>query len=480
LLISSILIVIFMSCSGSASAALLKVTYTPTVSRTPTASLTSTFTATATDTLTPTDTATDTPTVDLSSTPTDTPTPSETPTEMSTPTETLTPTSTPESIDPFVNAPLCSSHDNSTFHRLWNYQLGCHYDHEHGDNPFTSQVSAAFPNFDLKALLGNVEIGHLNLTSSMENTMKHGGFKWQVDLNVPCEQFESASNCVTQSVVQYHAFGNYEMEMETRNHSTASLVKICKLSDNSDCGYLFTIQHQEYGQRITPYQGTVIPYPNNPDPSYASQFGQYFSIDCVHPTIVGCRPSRQYVVDRGLNSNSIWTSKPTGTVPFVRPDGSTLFKLLFRIRDVYRLFDRSDMEYPFTFVWICSSDNGLTYNPIGCRYNNSTSRVHEIAGTIPSQWDSLDGTMDGHVTYEGFTTRFGTLNLDCLEPGIDCHPVKMVNVPIGTYGGALPGSKISNPNYISNPSRNVWFCGTSVCSETSADSVPSNWIGENN
>ena len=33
---------------------------------------------------------------------------------------------------------------------------GCHYDHEHGQNPFTPEVAATFPGFDLRALLGGV------------------------------------------------------------------------------------------------------------------------------------------------------------------------------------------------------------------------------------------------------------------------------------------------------------------------------------
>ena len=50
---------------------------------------------------------------------------------------------------PVPDAPLCSdsgeTHDHSQFHTLWDDKRGCHYDHEHGQNPFTPEVAAAAP-----------------------------------------------------------------------------------------------------------------------------------------------------------------------------------------------------------------------------------------------------------------------------------------------------------------------------------------------
>ena len=68
----------------------------------------------------------------------------------------------PGGIAPYSDAPLCpdtgDAHDNSLFHTLWDSVRGCHYDHEHGQNPFTREVAATFPGFDLKALLGGVGV----------------------------------------------------------------------------------------------------------------------------------------------------------------------------------------------------------------------------------------------------------------------------------------------------------------------------------
>jgi len=72
--------------------------------------------------------------------PTETPTP-QPPTAAPEPTETPTPqppTATPEpdgDVEPYADAPACPSHDDRAFHALWDAERGCHYDHEHGDNP---------------------------------------------------------------------------------------------------------------------------------------------------------------------------------------------------------------------------------------------------------------------------------------------------------------------------------------------------------
>ena len=450
----------------------------PKVTGTPVATVKASPVSTAT--YRPTLTATLEPTATLSATP-------ET-------TITLAPTSvfTPESIAPYPSAPLCQSHDNHTFHTLWNSQLGCHYDHEHGQNPFTPAVAAAFPGFNLQTRLGGVQIGHTNPSSPAENTHKHGGFKWDVALNIPCEAFEGADWCVTDAVVQYHAFGNSEIEMEARNHSVVALIKACNPANPNDCGVLFLPQLVDYGQRVSQYQGDVMPYTvaagcvspcqANPVPGYASRLGPYNSID-RYGDCIGCRPSLAYVRDRKLNASGTWTSKSTGPNSF-NPLGSNLLSILFRVRDMYQLKDNSDNVYPFTFGYVCSNDGGVTYAPAGCRYTNTTSQVHEIAGVIPNEWDNLAGwdtdSRVDRISVNGFVDQFGNPAAVCEAPGTTCFPIYMDSFFVGKYGGALPGSKISNPTPVSNPSNNIWFCGLVGCDETTPGAVPSGWVGSQN
>jgi hypothetical protein len=435
---------------------------------------------TPTATQTPTETDTPQPTI------TDTPEPTVTATFLPTVMVSETPAGPGVEIDPYPSAPLCESHDTSAFHALWKY-AGCHYDHEHGVSPFTAAVAAAFPGFDLRSLLGNVEIGHTNPSGPMENTHKHGGFKWQVSLGLPCVAgFEGAAVCVTGAVLQYHAFGDSRMELEavdgTRIHSAAALIR---QGPDSDPGYVYTVQHVEYGEICAAYQGETVPYPANFSPPWDCAFGPYWTTSCVGTGWTICLPSIPDILAASTDVDVIATTKRTGigsAIPGNRPPGSTLLDILWRGRDAPMVFDTADLDYPFTYSFICSTDGGLTYAPANCRYNNSTTAVHEIAGVIPAAWDSLDGLADGRVTYTGYTTRFGALAPDCTAPGPDCHPLRLVRAYVGAYGGSLcpVGVKCSNTTPATNPERDVYFCGLVVCGETAPGAVPSGWIGDSN
>jgi len=432
-------------------------------------------------TITPAEDPTETPTETDTLTPTMTDTPTETP--IPTPTLTPSPTATPTPVNPFPSAPLCPSHDNSTFHTLWNAYLGCHYTHEHGTNPFTPEVAAAFPGFDLYALLGGVGIGHTNPSSPMENTMKHGGFKWQVQTSTPhaCELgFEGGQVAIDALAMQYHGFGNYALEFEARVHSVAALMRQCKATDPNDKGYVYIVQHVDYGQRLYSYQGLIMPYLDNPLPSFNSGLAPYFTSDCIN---CGAKfNTRLAKLAANNNVSTTWTSKSPVRVS---PSGSPLLMILFRARDLYQVVDQSDQTYPFSFLWMCSTNNGVTYAALsGCRYNNSTTRVHEVQGTIPPEWDNLSGfdtnPTAGRITAEGYVTRFGMLNLSCTGVGPECFPIKLQNAFVGFYSSFLIQVKEDQFKPVGNPERDIYFCGSVVCTETSPGAVSSGWIGAEN
>jgi hypothetical protein len=390
---------------------------------------------------------------------------------------------------PFPGAPLCpdsgAAHDTSLFHTLWDSGRGCHYDHEHGQDPFTPQVAAAFPGFDLRALLGGVGVGHTNPSGPMENTHKHGGFKWDVTLSHPtgCDGREGVPTGVDALVVQFHGFGNYAIEFESRIHSAVGLLRQCQVGNPTDYGYIFVNQHQDYGQRVAPYQGVIVPYPDTPLPAYNAAREPYFTLDCFGG-IAPCdkTPTYQYAVSRNTDSQSTWISDPAN----MTASGSPLFGLLFRLRDGYQMVDWNDRTYPFTFRWLCSADGGLNYSAgANCRHNNTTTRVNEIMGEIPEVWDNLAGfdtdPRAGRVTATGFVTRFGVLNLACTAAGTDCHPIKLVQAFTEGYGTTfrlVPGRATFNPANL--PERDIYFCGGVVCPEGSPGAVPSGWLGPNN
>jgi len=390
-------------------------------------------------------------------------------------------------IPPFPDAPICAdteaAHDNNLFHTLWDDKRGCHYDHEHGQNPFTPEVAAAFPDFDLKSLLGGVGVGHTNPSSPMENTHKHGGFKWQGLLTHPngCAGHEGSKIGVNASVIQYHAFGDYSVEFESRVHSAVALLRQCIIDNPTDYGYVYLVQHVDYGQRVSSYQGMVLPYPDEPQPAYESGAAPYFTIDCIGVTCPSKTSTRDSILALNANASTTWTSDPRS----LNGSGSHLFELLFRARDTYQVFDRDDLTYPFTFIWLCSQDGGMTYSAIaGCRYNNSTTRVQEINGTIPDAWDNLDGfdtdPREGRITAEGYVTRFGDLNPNCTVVGPDCHPIKMFAAFVGYYGSFLEPTKSDLFGTEAAPERDIYFCGEQVCTEGDPGATNSGWIAQYN
>jgi len=387
---------------------------------------------------------------------------------------------------PYPSAPLCADtgevHDNSLFHTLWDSTRGCHYDHEHGQDPFSPEVAATFPGFDLQALIGDVGVGHTNPSSPMENTHKHGGFKWDVVLSHPtgCEGKEGAPTGVDAFVIQLHGFGNYAIEFEARIHSAVGLMRQCRTDNPVDYGYIFVNQFQDYGQRTSPYQGVILQYPDTPQPVYRAGLKPYFTVECIGG-IPPCDkyPTRQSYLDRG-RTESTWISEPDN----LDGSGSPLFGLSFGVRDTYQVLDLRDQEYPFTFVWMCSSDGGLTYNPVACHFNNSTTQVVEFAGTIPTAWDNLAGfdtdPRVGRITADDYVTRFGDLNSACSVPGPDCHPIKMVEAFVGRYGSFIISEKFGTPNTPYFPERDIYFCGGLLCTEGAPGAAPSGWIGPTN
>jgi hypothetical protein len=69
--------------------------------------------------------------------------------------------------------------------------------------------------------------------------------------------------------------------------------------------------------------------------------------------------------------------------------------------------------------------------------------------------------------------------MNCTAPGPDCHPIKLVQAFVGSYG-SLFFNKVETASPISQPERDIYFCDQQVCAEGSAGAVPSGWIGQSN
>lgn len=387
---------------------------------------------------------------------------------------------------PYPESPLCPEHNNTVWHSLWNAELGCHYDHEHGQDPFTEEVAETFPGYDLLSLLCGLEVGHCVPSGPTEHSHKHGGFKWNVQLRHPqtCAGHEGATVGVNGSVIQIHGFGNYAVELEAPVHSVVGLLRQCLTSNPADYGYVYVSQHVSYGEVASPYQGDLLTYPYYSVPPYNPAFGPYLTVGCIGEKLSGqrgdCRDNLAQA--QANNADSNWSSKPTGSG--ARPNNSSVLQIFWRLRDTYQMFDWRDQSYPYSFLWLCSAD-GAAYVQEGCKYNNSTTQVHEIQGTIPAHWDNLAGfdtdSRVGRITAQGFVTNFGELSTECTAVGPDCQPIKLVQAFVGKYGSVLvftPGKGTNIVPYL--PERDIYFCGGVVCQENGPGAVPSGWIGSEN
>ncbi len=403
-----------------------------------------------------------------------TPTAQPTATDPAPPTQTVTPppvtptftVPAPTGVpgDPFPGAPLCASHNDTMWHGLWNDQLGCHYDHEHGKDPHASPLWSQYI-----GVIGQ-EVSYPWQTPN-ENAQKHYGYKYDWRENLACTGRENSQHGVRAYLIERHSVGDYSVAFQAPFHSSAGTVVICNKSGSGPDGTITVGGWQTSGQRTSPYQGVILGFDYNAQypgyQPYDAAREPYIALDCVGSD---CNRTLQNVT-----GGSTWIFEP------VNLEGNSLLSFLFRTRDAHNVVDgnsRFGSSDNLVFLYVCSDDGGATFRQANCRNNNTTGAVHEIMGEIPNSWDNLDGVVDGRVTFEGHVDRFGNLTT-CSVQGPDCIPVKLVNAQVGSYGmqdsgGRQPLSREALPEL------DIYFCGSTVCTETSPGAVPSGWASLKN
>jgi hypothetical protein len=367
-------------------------------------------------------------------------------------------------ISPYPSAPACEVHDNLTYHGLWNETLGCHYDHEHGDNP--SQIASLFGVNYTAYTITNLSYPW---QTEGENINKHGGYKWTVRATNedPCIPGEYGINGTDGFAVQFHGKGDAH-EFEHRVHSDFIIVRVC---DGTNSGILVTGGWQDYGQHESPYQGVILNLPDQPVPAFPSALSPYNTLHCFNDdglsTDCGTKAS--------TTSPTTWVSRPQAAL-----FGNVLTQLLWRSRDTYQIVNGSTRLTMPTYRYVCGN---TIYNPIGCKANSTTGTIHQIWGEIPAEWDMLDGVPDGLVTYSGYTDRWGNLVFGC-ETGLDCIPLVLQGIPIGGFSTTFD-NQVNAFTPAALPDRDICFKtsknGTVVqvgCDTSGA--IPSGWIGSGN
>lgn len=371
------------------------------------------------------------------------------------------------SIQPYPSAPECANHDPAKYHGLWDAELGCHFDHTHNINPLASEVQAVFGNYTAytgqevsypwQTFAGAAPgLAQPPANAVYENNAKHNGTKFDF-YDFGASQYGCPVNLTgTRSVpnawlIERHSLGN-KADFMARVHSFWAMVRVC-IPGTNEVGYIFTGGWQDFGQRIAPYQGHIFPIPGQPSPAYNSARAPYISQSCInHPEC------------RGANtSNTTWTS-------FTQMiEGHKLFGFAFRSNDSQQKIDVSTgfNQVDPVFVYLCADAQG-NYVAAGCHYNHSASHTAQVVGSIPDEYDLLDGVDDDRANYIGYTNRWGSVVQGCTAIALDCVPLKLINMPVGNYQVNVAQYGLG-PAHENLPEYDLEFSG-----------VPAGWIGESN
>lgn len=302
------------------------------------------------------------------------------------PEPTVAPTVTPSApIAPFAGAPACTTHDDRAWHSLWNEQLGCHYDHHHGDDP--SVLNDVFGT-DIYAITGGI-FGYpwqTFSTAGLENQLKHEGYVVQERKGLTCPT-SPGLGCITDFRMVVHQMADGH-DTPVRHHSYWAEVRGCVNADLNDCGYM----------RIGGWQDTGV-----------------LEVDAL-PVIVPEGAHNRVKQHSSTAPGAVWY--PSSQVAENGQQG------LFRgSLTIYDMWDYTDPTAPEEFT------DRVCWPGPRCRINATNYFPHLILMDIPAEFeDIVDPDNNGYADYEGWVNRWGTIVTGCTEVGLDCIPLKLVHV----------------------------------------------------
>ncbi len=386
------------------------------------------------------------------------PTPTATPTMHVHPTMAPTNTPVPGATPTATPAPIASwqcpesAHDKTQWHPHYNAALNCWYDHVHGANPsaldyrFGAPWSflSKYPNYDANNPAWQIgTISYPWLTGEgMEQSMKHGGYKWQAFDVAPqnagvvqVQRLGAVWNWVTGNGpwldvtafrYQEHfgsAFKDPTGQMETmfdaRTRFHSFWVEMLTQDGGTirGGGWWDTGRFWEYGTQVIPMPD-IDPRPVNP-----RQSGNSFS--------------DPYRGDNNLCDNyggnkivALWSSRPpwTGDWPQGYDYQHNNHMGLFSVhKDVAACVNRNDGSSRL----ICQPGQ---YCP---NANNTEYGAFRVWAYVSPSWDGHQWDRDtrrGWITLYGWTDRRGLPATSCTAPGLDCVPYVLENVRPGWYG----------------------------------------------
>ncbi len=413
-------------------------------------------------------------------------------------------------IDPYIGAPSCEElnipHNDRDWHGIWDSTYGCHWDHEHKDDPRTAdhlfgteyydwaggEISYPWQTFaGANYLMPNPPAANSGL---FENDGKHNVYGWRVDFGEEgCTNGDYAlsPNCIESFRLQYHGSGNHvgavtifhSMFIEAHGQTMANECNNSSIDNPNRC-YAAAGGWIDFGRLRM--KGMAQ---NDP----ASRFflpGENPLYDTIP---VNIRPYRSHpitTIPTGAQTLHSWNSSGNYMVPdYGDPESRVYFGFGFHIDDGWGPFDPDNLSGTGFEHITCGTE--ADYH-VGCEYNSSSAGIFRAYISFPEYFDGSKYDQDnkaGFVTIRGYANRYGDINTyqdangnwigNCTAPALDCVPVVAENFPVeeaGYRGNIIqrvpePGVRTSDMTEY-----DIYFCGNQVCAETDRDAIPSGWI----
>lgn len=443
-------------------------------------------------------------------------------------------------IEPYADAPSCESlgvpHDNVTWHGIWDETYGCHWNHEHHDNPHdgdtlfgteyyawaNGELSYPWQTFAGADSLYTLNNGNADPTTwtwpappsdpnKFENGAKHNVYFWRVDLGeegCTSGDYALAENCLESFRLQGHGSGNH-IGAVTTFHSmyiqglAQTMGNAC---DNSQGAYLpdgslnpnacfgsvggwidFGRLRMKGMDQNDPASRLYLPGDNPAYESLPIEVRPYRSHPC---TGSNCTPGD--IDPTVLHS---WNSSGNYLVPDFGIGPRIYYGYGFHIDDGWGPVDTNAADLKAATgmdVLACGMDFA------DCEFNSSSMGVFRAYIAVPDELDGTaydqDGQVNGFVTMRGFATRYGDIvsyteasgNMvgNCTAPGLDCVPFVFSHFPVqeaGYRGNIIQHTPEPGVRDSDMTEYDVYFCSDGgACDPDTADGrsnpVPSGWI----
>lgn len=393
-------------------------------------------------------------------------------------------------IQPFAGAPACEeigiAHDDTAWHGIWNYESGCHWDHEHKQNPHETDdlfgteiysLAGGELSYPWQTYAGAGEsFEAYQPGTATENAAKHEGYGWHYfrnGLEVCDQSLLLGSQCFDSFRTEFHQVGG-EVGALTRFHSVYTEGIACtpegaaKMQFNSGANaYGRTINGQfrpltrdninqfptefagcgfgsgggwlDFGRLNWPERGILQPLPT--DNAQFANFAQF-----------GPPEAAPYRIHPNNSPNSLDSWQSEGNVfnclssdPGCQQRLMVGYGLHMLQGESIGMTNPANASVPaserVTHFWCVDPTTQLfncnaQTNPGG--NDNTAQALFRAWIAVPSNLDGSqydeDGTQNGAFTFHGYTNRYGDIVEGCSAPGLDCVPARFEQFPLGNCG----------------------------------------------